>query len=161
MFESLRKKWETTKGMGYMLSGMPFQFLFLGSLVYYKEQLGPYPDVPPAIYCVSEIGFWIFMFYLFRLYFMKRKGLITTGFYRFTRHPMYTGTLLFAIRLWWPFTSDLTFTYCTTLTLFLIGIITAGYLQEKETLARFGQDAEEYYKRTPRLFLWYPFMRPR
>jgi hypothetical protein len=34
---------------------------------------------------------------------------------------------------------------------FLVGLVVAGYRQEQETLARFGQEAVDYYARTPRI----------
>jgi protein-S-isoprenylcysteine O-methyltransferase Ste14 len=117
-----------------------------------KEQ-----DLPTAVNIVDSVGLAIFLYYLILIYVKRPKGLITTGLFKYTRHPMYTGMLMMAIRLWWPSDPGYTADYWVTIALFLIGVFTAGYLQEKETLSRFGQEAEDYYRRTPRLFLLYPF----
>lgn len=83
--------------------------------------------------------------------------LITNGWFRFTRHPMYTLVLLadlvFFLYVPWDWKVTL-----HTIATYLITIITC-YWHEREVLAQYGEPAAEYYSRTPRLLFMYPFRR--
>jgi protein-S-isoprenylcysteine O-methyltransferase Ste14 len=85
----------------------------------------------------------------------KGNGLVTTGIYRFVRHPQYTGIFLFALGwlLHWP----------TITTLALWPILTAAYVwlalrEEREIATKFGEEYQRYASRTPRFF---PGLMPR
>lgn len=85
------------------------------------------------------------------------KELITTGPYRYTRHPIYTGFLLADITLFQsavPLTDKL---FYAVQIIFLACIIGCAYLEELVVLAKYGSEAQEYYSKTPRLFFLYPF----
>lgn len=138
----------------------PFKFMLVGSYVFHAlYHWSTEKDLPYVVSFIGEAGFIIFGYYIFRLYMIPRKGLITSGLFRYTRHPMYTGILLMGLERWWPTSAESLVEYLTTLALFLVGVFVAGYLQEKETLARFGDEAVEYYRKTPRCFLFYFFRR--
>lgn len=109
---------------------------------------------------ISDIGFLLFGYCLIELYAKKRrtKGLITNGVFRYTRHPMYTGIFLMNLSYWVPKPIGNDWLFYAMQAGFLICLMAAGWFQEKETLARFGDEAKAYYARTPRLFIWYPFM---
>lgn len=142
----------------YRWIAFPFWITFLASFIIRCAVLGFTGDVklPRAVLHVSNVGFLLFGYCLIKLYVERPKHLLTNGVFRFTRHPMYTGFLIMSLSQWWP-GYPLTIGYWVSLSLFLIGMIVAGYFQEKETIAKFGAEAEEYYRRTPRLFLLYPY----
>lgn len=102
-------------------------------------------------------GAAIFLWCLWYLYvkWARLSGLITSGPYRYTRHPMYLGLLLmnlchYRLSAW----QDPLFLAMEVF--FITCMIVAGYCQEQETVRRFGQPAIDYYGRTPRipLFSW-------
>lgn len=64
---------------------------------------------------------------------------------------MYTGLAMAAVLAWWPCAATMTPYYYPSLVVFIVSLTHAGYLQELETLERFGNDAKEYYARTPRI----------
>lgn len=99
----------------------------------------------------------MFAYCLLVLYVRRARltTLLTGGLYRYTRHPMYLGLLLMNLFHWAQadvWTSPL---FLGLEAVFLVGLVVAGYRQEQETLARFGQEAVDYYARTPRI----PFTR--
>ncbi len=47
--------------------------------------------------------------------------------------------------------------FWVSLGILYILLVSAAYLQERETLKRFGVAAINYYAKTPRLFIFYPF----
>ncbi len=116
---------------------------------------------------ISHAGLGLFMYCLYVLYgFGKDDGarlntLITSGPFRFTRHPMYTGVFLMNLSFWLPYPSSIEWHFFVLQAVFLTCLIAAGWFQERETLYRFGEEAEVYYQKTPRVFLFYPFMRSR
>jgi protein-S-isoprenylcysteine O-methyltransferase Ste14 len=106
----------------------------------------------------SHAGSALFAYCLIRLYTLKAKDnrLITTGPFRYTRHPMYTGLMLMDLIFWLPHPVSSQPLFFLLQAAFIFCLLTAAYFQEKETLARFGKAAEDYYAKTPRLFLFYP-----
>jgi protein-S-isoprenylcysteine O-methyltransferase Ste14 len=95
-------------------------------------------------------GAALFIWCLWTLYWKRGRtsGLITTGPFRYTRHPMYLGLFVMS---WVVFVSPPAgitpyLAYAGWLGL----LVAAGYCQERETLARFP-DAQAYYAQTPRV----------
>jgi protein-S-isoprenylcysteine O-methyltransferase Ste14 len=85
----------------------------------------------------------------------QATALVTTGIYRFIRHPQYTGIFLFTLGwlLHWP----------TITTLVLWPILMAAYVwlarrEERDIEAQFGDAYRRYASRTPRFF---PLLIPR
>lgn len=75
------------------------------------------------------------------------KGLVTTGLYRWMRHPQYTGIFLFTLGwiIHWP----------SIVTLILWPILVAAYVwlaryEERQVAAEFGEAYEAYAARTAR-----------
>lgn len=81
----------------------------------------------------------------------KPGKLVTKGFYRFIRHPLYTFGLLF---LWLtPKVSVNMFVVYVSLTVY---ILVGAYFEERKLLREFGQEYE-YYKSTTPMFI--PFLK--
>jgi len=77
----------------------------------------------------------------------RAENLVTTGLYRYMRHPQYTGIMLFTLGwiLHWP----------SLITLVLWPILTAAYVwlalfEERQAQEEFGADYAEYAQRTKR-----------
>ncbi|MFQ5638182.1 MAG: methyltransferase family protein [bacterium] len=77
----------------------------------------------------------------------KATGLVTSGIYKFVRHPQYTGMFLFTLGwiLHWP----------SVITLILWPILVAAYVwlarrEEKFVIEEFGEAYRDYAERTPR-----------
>ena len=84
--------------------------------------------------------------------FENSTKLVTTGLYRYVRHPMY-GSLLF---LGW----GMFFKNATPVTIALIALITISLyftskVEEKEMIKRFGDEYKSYMSKTKR---WIPFV---
>ena len=148
----------------YVLCGFPFQMMLVLSFL---TQVGinfvERSYAPPQLAFIGTIGVIVCTLSMFRIYYAKEPKLITDGLFKYTRHPMYTGFLILSIETWchhstWKHAYLEPISWATMF-LFVVGIFCAGYFQEKELLATYGQDAVDYYKRTPRFFLFYPFMR--
>lgn len=77
----------------------------------------------------------------------ERQGkLVTKGFYRFMRHPLYTFALLF---LWLsPSVTVNSFVVYLALTIY---IIVGAYFEERKLLREFGQEYADYRSVTPML----------
>ncbi|MDZ7755589.1 isoprenylcysteine carboxylmethyltransferase family protein [Rhodohalobacter sp.] len=81
----------------------------------------------------------------------QRGKLVTTGLYRYMRHPMYTFAMLVLICS--PvMTANLLYTIIIFALYFWIG----SYFEEKNLTNRFGEDYREYQKNVPR-FIPHPF----
>ncbi len=140
--------------------GTLFQLPMIGiylTIIYLYE---PLVKVSPWIW-LSHAGFVLFCYCLVHLYVMRKRDnqLIVTGPFRYTRHPMYTGIMLMNLQFWLPFPVSFAPSFIFIQLAFVGCLIMAAYFQEKETVARFGKIAEEYYERTPRLFFLYPLIR--
>ena len=111
---------------------------------------------PLLISVVGIIGGIIFLYYCHLIYARnKDTRLITTGLFRYTRHPMYTGMVMMNRPLW-VWLNPLPTSFMILQTIFFLCTIAAAYCQEKETLLRYGKETEGYYARTPRIFFFYP-----
>ncbi|MDX1379298.1 MAG: isoprenylcysteine carboxylmethyltransferase family protein [Anaerolineales bacterium] len=76
----------------------------------------------------------------------QKGGLITSGLYRFVRHPLYTFGLLI---LWLsPSMSVNTLIFYLSLTVY---ILVGAFFEEKKLLREFGREYAEYKKVTPML----------
>lgn len=106
---------------------------------------------------LGAIGAGLVAYTLYVLYILRarRHTLITYGVFRYTRHPMYTGFFLMNLSSYLAVSPDIWF-YVQQV-IFFATLTIAGRMQEIETIMRFGKEAEDYYKVTPRLFFLYPF----
>lgn len=138
--------------------GLPFQIsmcsVYLVSLYLYMDgmqHLGYYA-------AIDFVGWGLFGVVLATLYPIGRERpnrLITNGVFRYTRHPMYTGLLLMSGAFWFSEAANDALFYALQ-AVCIISLLIAAWCQEKETLARYGDEAVRYYARTPRLFFMYP-----
>lgn len=141
----------------YIRRGAWFQFplilLWMARFVFFNATSSSEDFVGASI---STAGLLIMIICLFRIYPLNRKRsvLITSDIFRLTRHPMYHGMFLADAGSF--FATDVTnplFWFSWIVFVFLL--FTAGWFQEKETLARWGVEAELYYAKTPRfIFEW-------
>jgi protein-S-isoprenylcysteine O-methyltransferase Ste14 len=142
--------------------GLIFQIIMLscfliGTTISYFEE---YPT-PKILKIIDLFGIAITAYYMIKIYIINNHNkLITTGFFKYTRHPMYTGFFLISLNIWYH-TGNWTYpqfqiTFYLSMIGFYVSLITAARFQELEVLARFGDEAKEYYKKTPRIFLLYP-----
>jgi protein-S-isoprenylcysteine O-methyltransferase Ste14 len=106
-------------------------------------------------------------FYLFRLLgkqgpppresanleFENTSRLITTGAYRYIRHPMYSSVLLFA---WGAFLKDVSALSILVTLLASVFLYTTARVEERENVQRFGGEYGEYIKET-KMFIPYLF----
>jgi protein-S-isoprenylcysteine O-methyltransferase Ste14 len=77
--------------------------------------------------------------------FEKTTSLVTTGVYRFVRHPLYASLLYLA---WGAFLKDITW-YCAILVLAAtVALVATARADEKECKAYFGEAYERYMERT-------------
>jgi protein-S-isoprenylcysteine O-methyltransferase Ste14 len=83
----------------------------------------------------------------------RAEGLVTTGIYRWVRHPQYTGLILFTFGwiIHWP----------SLITMVLWPLLSAAYVglalaEEREAAMCFGAEYRAYSAATPRRFL--PFI---
>ena len=149
---------EENKARKYALLGLPFQMLLIGAFIY-RTQIDQTNETPLILSLIGELGAFLFLFCLISIYLKisRTNKLLTGGVFKYTRHPMYTGVFLMDLKKW--FALPLSFETVIAGIMLYIGLFVAGYFQEKETLARFGEEAESYYAKTPRIFLLYPFCR--
>lgn len=152
------KKMKSEEEKQSIKTGAMFQFPMIGLYILTLVLYGHLVQWESWWVYVSHAGGLLFTYCLVQLYVFKGKdtGLIVTGPFRYTRHPMYTGLFLMNLMFWLPYPVSLQPLFLLLQATFILCLIVAAYFQEKETLARFGKVAEEYYERTPRLFLLYP-----
>lgn len=81
----------------------------------------------------------------------RADQLITSGVYRFTRHPQLVGwaLVLLGIALWGRSWLALLLT-----ALYLVGVIFLMPIEERKLIALYGQEYRNYQRRTPRFFGW-------
>ncbi len=73
--------------------------------------------------------------------------LVTTGIYRFIRHPMYTSLLLLSWGIWIKQVSVLSTLACLIST---VALYLSARTEERENIALFGEEYRLYAERTPR-----------
>ncbi len=76
--------------------------------------------------------------------------LVTSGIYKYARHPRYVEHPLWALGL------GLTFGYTSLLWFFLyllVGFILLAYVEEREMIKRYGEEYLNYKKKTPAFFI--------
>ena len=84
------------------------------------------------------------------------RHLVKTNLFRLTRHPMYHGMFIAACGSF--FHADLRDPIFWSIFIsFTVLILIAGRYQEKETLARWGDEARIYYDNTPRFIFEWPW----
>lgn len=85
-----------------------------------------------------------------QLFVEDEKGkLVTSGFYKVVRHPIYTFSLLF---LWLtPVMTDVTLVFYLGMSLYLI---IGAYFEEKKLLREFGEEYAAYQRSTAMILPW-------
>ena len=79
--------------------------------------------------------------------------LITTGVYRFVRHPLYSSLIFFALGAFLKEPAWISgFLVLTT----VVGVVLTAGIEERHNLERFGEEYQNYMKRTKR-FIPYLF----
>lgn len=131
----LKDKFRTSKWRIYLARVIAVIFIFL-------------IDIRP-----SFIGFLIiFSGILIRVwasgYLKKRKKLAVSGPYRFTRNPLYLGTILIGVGFW--VMSDSFFILLPFFAVFAGLYARTIRVEEKELLEKFGKEYEMYIKSVPR-----------
>lgn len=86
----------------------------------------------------------------------KGQPFIQKGIHRHVRHPLYTGTFLFIWGLWIIFPS-----LGLLIADFIITVYTlvAIRFEEEKLISTFGENYEEYKKRTPMIIPRFPFLK--
>jgi len=111
---------------------------------------GMYLNIACAVMGLSLIlNGW---YHIYKNYWSREKGtgkLVTTGIYRYIRHPQYTGLILLSL--------GMVLEWATLPLLILFPVIITLYIrlakkEERDMLAEFGDDYEEYRSRT-KMFL--------
>jgi protein-S-isoprenylcysteine O-methyltransferase Ste14 len=76
----------------------------------------------------------------------KETSLVTTGLYRWVRHPLYTGGYLL---IW--FTPMMTINLLTLFTILSIYLVVGAKLEERRLVRAFGDDYRAYRAEVPML----------
>jgi protein-S-isoprenylcysteine O-methyltransferase Ste14 len=106
----------------------------------------------PASQIIMGIGMLLVIYGWKDIYSGKGK-LVTTGIYRYTRHPQYLGFLLITLGLnvWW-----LTFITLALWPVIIIVYYKLAKTEEKEAAEEYGEEYLEYERRVPG---WIPRLR--
>lgn len=142
-----------------------FQFfwvmLLLPRAIYYI--VGPKPSVVEIV-VISLIVLAVYnQIRIYRPLFFRLIGrrisdkLITNGWFRFTRHPMYTLVLIADIINFYYVPLDWKLALHTSV-FYAVTVVTC-YIHEQEVVSKFGDEAKQHYANTPRLIFMYPFRR--
>ena len=127
---------------------LPEGILWGHTLVNYIGFTGMYLNIGCAVVALALIlSGW---YTIYKKYWSKEKGkgtLVTSGIYRYIRHPQYTGLLLMSL--------GMLLEWATLPMLILYPVMVFLYVrlakkEERDMLAEFGDDYREYMKRTKR-----------
>lgn len=135
--------------------GFPFQVCLILAFMYRLSTFDTTDNIILQIISHCATGIVFYCLYVLYSKNRRRNGLITTGLFKITRHPMYTAILIQDCIFWCR--ENFSINFWISGIVLVVSILFAGYLQEKETLTHFGKSAREYYAKTPRIFLFYPF----
>lgn len=135
--------------------GLIAQFFIIGSLASLEINWGAsvQMNIVRGIYCAFFLV--LFLVAMFDLYVLNKRNttLKTSGFFRFSRHPGYV--FLFMLSLSYCFSETNSLIPIVLLQIILwTALLVASLSQEKLMLQKYGNLAEEYYKKTPR-FLFF------
>lgn len=75
------------------------------------------------------------------------ESLVTTGVFRYVRHPMYSSLLFLA---WGAFLKFISVTTASLVAVATLALVATARAEELESVARFGQEYRDYMKRTHR-----------
>jgi protein-S-isoprenylcysteine O-methyltransferase Ste14 len=101
----------------------------------------------------------IYVFEAFRMYFRHTKPdldfenstrLVTTGLYKYVRHPMYASLLFLG---WGMFMKDISQVPIIIITIISIAVFLTCKVEEREMISRFGEEYRDYMKSTK---MWIP-----
>jgi protein-S-isoprenylcysteine O-methyltransferase Ste14 len=104
---------------------------------------------------LDNFGLAVMVVAMLRIYWNHSRGsksLITTDMFALTRHPMYHGMFICDLARFFSGHLDEPFFWISWVA-FTVLLLIAGWFQEKETLAIWGEDARRYYAKTPRFIL--------
>lgn len=145
--------------------GIPRFFVFEGLLVLGLLQAKVWFDDP---FCLRQIFSWILLFgsipyaagalILFHLHgkhgknFENTTRLVTKGLYKYIRHPMYASLLFLG---WGMFLKDVNWISAAMTVLITLAVFTTCKVEEKEMIAKFGEEYGMYMKKTR---MWIPWV---
>jgi protein-S-isoprenylcysteine O-methyltransferase Ste14 len=145
--------------------GIPRFFAFEGLLLlglvqqpaWFKDPWAPWHIVSWILLTICTYYVIAAVFFYFRYAapgrnFENSTKLVTTGIYKYIRHPMYASLLILG---WGMFFKAFTPASIGLIILITIAIYFTSIIEEKEMTARFGDEYKEYMKRTKR---WIPFV---
>jgi len=155
----------------YAILGAPFQGIMLVFFLLRVVMVSDFQNLLSleisTSFCITMIGVSFAGITMRRIYIQARNfksgKLITTDVFSLTRHPMYHGLFIADLGNFFNSGANLYSPFFWLAWLgFVVPLCIAGWCQEQETLARWGDEAERYYSRTPRfLFEWLWFWRIR
>jgi len=85
------------------------------------------------------------------LNFENSTKLVTTGIYKYVRHPMYASLLFLG---WGMFMKDINLYTIILILIISIALFITCIVEEKEMVARFGDEYRDYMKKTRRWIPW-------
>ncbi len=145
--------------------GIPRFFVFEGILLLGLLQARSWFNEPFAlrqtiswVLLIFSIAYAILAFNLYfrhakpNLNFENSTRLVTTGLYKYIRHPMYASLLFLG---WGMFSKDINAVTIIIITLVTIAVYITCKVEEKEMIARFGVEYRDYMKKTK---MWIPYI---
>lgn len=109
---------------------------------------------------LAIIGCTLMVVSMLRIYtFNRSKRLVTSDIFALTRHPMYHGMFIADAATFFYITEFADPLFWASWLAFVALLVAAGWHQEKETLTRWGIEAESYYAKTPRFIFGWLFKR--
>lgn len=142
----------------YWFVGIQFMMLLLFVLTPSTPQIPLYNWVSVLGLIMATFGLLVVLFAILQLsdaltpYPSPKQGasLKTNGLYRFSRHPIYSGILLFCIG--WTFYSASFSRLFLTVALYALFYFKSNY-EEKRLIETYGEAYSKYKKKTARFFL--------